>query len=82
MNYINRTKEYILKQIYPFTLQHISYLIIFTVISTLFYKFIFRYKLVKWIYIATIIVITASFYKEGNKEKAVDELFRLSDVRI
>jgi hypothetical protein len=82
MNIINRTKEYIRQTIYPFTLEHLLYLLAFTIATTVFYKFIFRFTLIRWIYIATVIVITASFYKQGNKMKAVGEMFRLSDVRV
>lgn len=71
-------KKYVRERIYPFTFQHILYLILFTIITTYITDHFLKFRLFKWIYYGTIIVVAANLYKDGQGERAAGELFKLA----
>lgn len=80
LNIANKGKEYIRQRLYPFTFQHLIYVLVFTALTTMISEYVFRFRLLKWIYIGTMIVIAATLYSEGEDEKAVGEIFKLATV--
>jgi|688.fasta_scaffold1143064_2 hypothetical protein len=66
--------------IYPFTFKHIIYLIIVTAVTTYILDYFLKFKLLKWIYVGTIIVTVASLYKQGNDKAAVEDVFKLARI--
>ena len=65
--------------IHPFTFEHILYIGGF-IITTYITNFFLSFKLIKWIYIGTFIVLIANLYKQGNDKKVVKDLFKLATV--
>jgi hypothetical protein len=75
-SFINSIKE----QIYPFTLQHLIYFIVITLLTTIILNYFLKYKLLKWIYVGTLIVIITSLYKQGDNKKVVEDVFKLATI--
>ena len=79
-NVANKGKEYIRQRLYPFTFEHLIYVLVFTGLTTIISEYVFRFRLLKWIYVGTIAVIAATLYTEGDDKKAVGEIFKLATV--
>jgi hypothetical protein len=73
-------KNYLEEQLYPFTITHLITFIVFTAITYYITEYILQFKLLKWIYIGTIIVLIASLYKQGDDVKAVRDIFKLATL--
>ena len=73
-------KNYLEEQLYPFTITHLIGFIIFTAISYYTTEYILQFKLLKWIYTETIIVLIASIYKQHDYVKAVRDIFKLATL--
>lgn len=59
-------KNYVEQQIYPFTVKHILYFIIVTAVTYYITEYFIRFKLLKWIYFGTLIVIGANMLNQGH----------------
>lgn len=73
---IDSIKEYF----YPFTFRHIFYIIGGFIITTYITNLFLSFKLLKWIYIGTFIVLIANLYKHGDDKKVVKDVFKLATV--
>lgn len=76
----DKGKEYIRQRLYPFTFEHLIYVLVFTGLTTIISEYVFRFRLLKWIYVGTMVVIAATLYNEGDDKKAVGEIFKLATV--
>jgi hypothetical protein len=68
------------EKLYPFTLSHIIYFIIVTGLTMYITGWFLKYRLIRWIYVGTIIVITASIWQGGKKEDAIENIFKLATI--
>lgn len=73
---INSIRQFI----YPFTFEHIFYIIGGAIISTYISDYITSFRLLKWIYIGTLIVLIATLYKHGDDKKAAKDIFKLATL--
>jgi vacuolar-type H+-ATPase subunit I/STV1 len=77
----NTGVEYVRKQLYPFTISHLIYFMIITGITTYIIDYFLKYRLIRWIYIGTMIVIIASLYNDGgNKREIATDIFKLATI--
>ncbi len=67
-------------RIFPLTLSSLIYFSIFTAVNLYITEYFLKFKLFKWIYVATVIVIFASLYKLGDDEDAIKDIFKLADI--
>jgi hypothetical protein len=65
---------------YKFSFEHIVYFIVITVITGAIIEYFIRYKLFKWIYFGTLIVIIVNLVKHGNDTEAATEIFKLARI--
>jgi hypothetical protein len=79
-NIINSIIDYIQERIYPLTFTHILYLAIITWLSSHITRYFLNYRLVKWIYIGTILVLIANLYNQGSKGEATKDIFKLATI--
>ncbi len=56
-------KQNIKEKLYPFTLKHLFYFTIITIINTIILNYFLNFRLFKWIYVGTSIVIIATTVK-------------------
>lgn len=73
-------KKYLEEQLYPFTITHLITFTLFTAISYYVTEYILKLRLIKWIYIATLIVLIANLYKVGDDKKAAKDIFKLATL--
>ena len=66
--------------IYPVTFKHIFYIIVGFIISTYISDYFLQFKLLKWIYIGTLIVLITNLYKHGDDKKVAKDLFKLATI--
>jgi hypothetical protein len=72
--------KYIHDKLYPFTIVHLISVIIITVITYYITEYFLGFRLVRWIYIGTLIVIGASMYRDGDKKDVAREVFKLATL--
>ena len=72
--------KYIENMIKPFTLKHIIYLILVTAVTTYITEYILRIRLIKWIYVGTLVVIIATLYNQGDDKDAVFDAFKFVTI--
>jgi hypothetical protein len=77
---LQEAKNYLEEQLYPFTITHLITFILFTAISYYVTEYILKLRLLKWIYIATLIVLIANLYKVGDNKKAAKDIFKLATL--
>jgi hypothetical protein len=58
-------KGFVTHYYYPSTTGHLLFIIIYTIFSLYFYKYLFQYPLFKWIYLGSIIIVIGSVYGDG-----------------
>ena len=73
-------KTYLEEQLYPFTITHLITFTLFTAITYYITEYILKFKLLKWIYIGTLIVIIANLYRQGDDKKAAKDIFKLATL--
>jgi len=56
--------------LYPLTVGHLVFLLIYTILSTYAYAYLFRYPLFKWMYLGSIIIFIGSVYGDGDDTTA------------
>lgn len=82
-NVYTRGKEYVRDTYYPTSLRHFIYIAIYFVLTFYITDYFLNFKLIRWIYVGTIIVIIASLYHEPNKEnekKIAADIFKLATL--
>ena len=80
MYLVDIATNYLWDKFYPFTIVHVIGVLIITVISYYIMEFFLGFKLVRWIYIGTLIVIAASMYRDGNEKELVRDAFKLATI--
>jgi hypothetical protein len=78
--YLDKVKHHITRKLYPLTIQHLVYLVIITAVTFYVTGFFLQYRLLRWIYVGTMIVAVVTLYNAGDEDDAVDYAFKL--VRI
>ncbi len=73
-------KNYLEEQLHPFTITHLITFTVFTAITYYITEYIIKFKLLKWIYIGTLIVLIANLYKQGDDKKAAKDIFKLATL--
>jgi len=82
-NVYQKGKEYVLEMYYPTSLRHFIYIAIYFIITFYITDYFLNFKLIRWIYVGTIIVIIASLYREPTKEhekKIAADIFKLATI--
>lgn len=82
-NVYTHGREYVKQTYYPTSLRHFVYITIYFIITFYITDYFLNFKLIKWIYVGTIIVIIASLYREPTKEnekKIATDLFKLATI--
>ena len=83
-NVIETGKKYVRERIYPLTLTHLIYLALLFVVTTYISNYFLRFRLIKWIYYGTLIVLFASIFQQGrdedSKKKATSEFVKLATL--
>ena len=82
-NVYTRGKEYAIKMYYPTSLRHFVYIAIYFIVTFYITDYFLNFKLIRWIYVGTLIVIIASLYHEPTKEnekKIAADLFKLATL--
>jgi len=59
------SKGFITHYLYPMTTGHLLFIVIYTIFSIYFYKYLFQYPLFKWMYLGSIIIFISSIYGDG-----------------
>jgi len=77
---LQRGRDYIVENIYPFSFNHFIYFVLFTIVTTYITDYFLKYKLFKWIYFATVFVIIVTIYNSGNHTEAVFDTFKLAHM--
>jgi 4-hydroxybenzoate polyprenyltransferase len=70
---------------YPTSIQHFIYIIIYLLITYYISDYFLNFKLIRWIYIGTLIVAIATLYHEPyqtdqRNKKIAKDLFRLATI--
>lgn len=52
--------------LHPFTIQHLSFFFIYTILSSYLYVYLFRYPLFKWMYLGSIIIFIGLIYGDDD----------------
>lgn len=76
--------RYIQNKVGTFTLFHIIYFIIGTAITIYITRYFLQFKLFKWIYVGTLIVLIATLYNQGrseDREEIAEEIFKLALIK-
>jgi hypothetical protein len=70
MDNLQHTKEYgtgfIEYYLYPLTITHILFFLIYTIISSYIYRYLFSYPLFKWMYLGLLVIFIALIYGDKN----------------
>ena len=78
-----RSKEYAMKTYYPTSLRHFIYIAIYFVLTFYITDYFLNFKLIRWIYVGTLIVIIASLFREPTKEnekRITEDVFKLATL--
>jgi len=67
-------------QLYPFTIKHLLYFVVISGLTALISEHFFKFKLIKWIYVGTMIILAANLYKGGNTKQAAADIFRVATI--
>lgn len=83
MDGIHRVKDYgigfIHYHAHPFTVLHLSFLLAYTIVTFFLYDYLFQYKLFKWMYLGSIIIVIGAIYGD-IKPAAAAATFNLGTV--
>ncbi len=80
MYLVDIATNYLHDKLYPFTIWHLITVIFVTAVTYYITEYFLGFKLVRWIYIGTIIVIGASMYKRGDGQDAAKDIFKLATL--
>jgi hypothetical protein len=66
MDGIHRVKDYgigfVHYHAHPFTALHLSFLLVYTIVTFFLYDYLFKYQLFKWMYIGSIVIVIGTIY--------------------
>lgn len=68
------------QRLYPYTPYHLISFVIITAATYFIIDYFLKFKLIKWIYFSTLIVLAANLYNHGNKQDAVKDIFKLATI--
>ena len=63
-----------------YSAKNINIVCSFFIISTYISDYFLQFKLLKWIYIGTLIVLITNLYKHGDDKKVAKDLFKLATI--
>lgn len=70
MDRLQHAKQYgtgfIEYQLEPFTIGHIIMFLIYTILSSYVYRYLFRYPVFKWMYLGSIVIFIGLIYGDSN----------------
>jgi hypothetical protein len=70
MDKFNHVKQYgtgfIEYQLHPFTIGHFFFFLIYTILSSYLYVYLFRYPLFKWMYLGSLVIFIGLVYGDDN----------------
>jgi hypothetical protein len=70
MDKYHKVKQYgsgfIEYHLHPFTTQHLLFVLIYTILSSYLYAYLFRYPLFKWMYLGSIIMFIGFVYGDHD----------------
>lgn len=64
-NVTQYSKGFIEYHLNPMTTGHLIFIIVYSIFSIYFYRYIFQYPLLKWIYLGSIIIFIGTIYGDG-----------------
>ncbi len=80
MYLVDIATNYLHDKLYPFTIWHLITVLFVTAVTYYITEYFLGFKLVRWIYIGTLIVIGASMYKQGDGKDAAKDIFKLATL--
>ena len=77
--------HYAKEKYYPTTIRHFIYIIIYLLITYYITDYFLNFKLIRWIYVGTLVVAIATLYHEpyqieGRNKKIAKDLFSLATI--
>jgi hypothetical protein len=70
MDNLQHVKQYgsgfIEYQLHPFTIGHFLFFLIYTIISSYVYRYLFDYPLFKWMYLGSLVIFIGLIYGDKN----------------
>lgn len=77
--------HYAKEKYYPTTIKHFIYIIIYLLITYYITDYFLNFKLIRWIYVGTLVVAIATLYHEpyqieGRNKKIAKDLFTLATI--
>lgn len=72
--------NYVKNKLYPFTLSHLIYVIITSIVVYYITEYFLRFYLIRWIYFGTLTVIAATLFNNGEPKRGTSEIFKIVSV--
>jgi hypothetical protein len=69
--------EYARDKLYPFTLTHLIYVALTTVVVYFVTEYFLRFRLIRWIYFGTLTVAAAALFNDGKPREGAGEIFKM-----
>jgi len=70
MDRLQHVKQYgsgfIEYQLHPFTIGHFLFFLIYTILSSYVYRYLFSYPLFKWMYLGSLVIFIGLIYGDKN----------------
>jgi len=70
MDNLQHVKQYgsgfIEYQLHPFTIGHFLFFLIYTILSSYVYRYLFDYPLFKWMYLGSLVIFIGLIYGDKN----------------
>jgi hypothetical protein len=74
------SKGFIQYHLNPMTTGHLLFIMIYTIFSIYFYDFLFRFPLLKWIYLGCVVIFIGTIYGDGRPPIAPPPNFKLGTL--
>lgn len=58
-------KGFIEYQLYPMTTGHLLFIVLYSIFSIYFYRYLSQHPLLKWIYLGSIVIFIGTIYGDG-----------------
>jgi hypothetical protein len=73
MDNLQHVKQYgsgfIEYQLHPFTIGHFLFFLIYTILSSYVYRYLFDYPLFKWMYLGSLVIFIGLIYGDKNASR-------------
>lgn len=70
--------DFLKEQWKTLTFKHVLYLIIISIIFSYITNYLLKFKLLKWIYVGTFIILIFNLYNQGDDKTAIVDIYKLS----